>query len=709
MPKEYTWETGILLNAVSFPKVEVPYQSALETSDYDAVELLVMEKIDNCAADLAVFLPAYKSLVKKHETERALTLVQLHLDSLIASGETASLVQLAQTLLGFWPDCSPARMVLLNHIRLLYKKSPNIEKVARMLNVANCTGTDILRQFERWARYDEGRAVYMSTKGVGRVKEVNLALGVVRIVFNHTDLMSCKIDEAERLCLSLPQGHFLVKKLDSLKELQELAQNDPSALLALLFSSVKTTLSLAEVKTMLGGIISDDKWTSWWSRARKDNRLLVGSGTKPDVSWSDSLDAALAEVKKQFDAAATLDKLDMFQKFGSRTTDFTAYMVDALVVIANKNLESQPSLALEIIFRLDKAIKDGTVAVAFDSDEILKQKEVFLSIDGITDRLARRKAILRIKDVRDDWTDLYGKFLSTESDVQIISIIYETLQTKGNRELLDQLVSKTLAEPLSSPRFFLWLCKEMPSRPELKSKATVVFLLPLLRILDHKLFKGMHPALRKLFDLGEAADWAVAALSSDDAARVLTELTHDNGLEDYRKERIRQEIYTLYPQLHEKKIVLTYVTKDALEIKRTELQKIVREDLPHNSLEIQRTREYGDLRENFEYHAARARQEMLSSRAKSLHDELNTTRAIDPNTVDVSKISIGTRVLLKEQGGSGESIEIMVLGPWDSDPAKNILSYTSVAGEAMLYAKVGSEVAYNERKWVIEKIAVWCR
>ncbi len=54
-----------------------------------------------------------------------------------------------------------------------------------------------------------------------------------------------------------------------------------------------------------------------------------------------------------------------------------------------------------------------------------------------------------------------------------------------------------------------------------------------------------------------------------------------------------------------------------------------------------------------------------------------------------------------------ELINLSILGPWDSDPAKNILSYTSAAGSALLNASLGAEVIYGEKKYTVEKIDVW--
>jgi transcription elongation GreA/GreB family factor len=297
--------------------------------------------------------------------------------------------------------------------------------------------------------------------------------------------------------------------------------------------------------------------------------------------------------------------------------------------------------------------------------------------------------------------------MQMEQDAQSLAFLYDALREKGNAALCDKAVTQALSDPSTAPRLYAWLCREMPSRPELLARANTDFLLGLLRVLGNKAFKGQHAQLRKLFDSGEAADKATASLDAAGAVRVLDALNRDSGLEDYRKDRLREHIFSRHPHLHGEKKQYVYVTKEKLEEKRDELARLMSVDMPQNSREIQRTREYGDLRENFEYHAARHRQEMLSSRAKSLHDELAVIREIDPAAVDTSKISLGTRVLLADTSAQGEELALTILGPWDSDPAKNILSYTSAAGAALLGALPGATVKFNGKEYVVGKIENW--
>ena len=707
-PQTSLWETGLLLPPQASQKLSASYQDLLDAADYEKLENLLMERLEAVPGDLEFFLPAYRAFVKRQQSGRALAILQLHLDCLRTCGDLLAEIRLFRLVLEFWPGCGLAREGLVAHMRNLYAGSPHFDVLVKQFKALDPeTDLDSLRRLELWLRYDEGQAVYMPQKGLGRIRDVNFTLGVVRSQFEGKEQISLKIDEAHRLLQSLSKEHFLSQKLDHLEALTSMAASDPGELLRLLFASVKHSLALAELRDMLSGIIAETEWSAWWGRARKDNRLMISGGTKPMVTWNQSAADAAVAIGSQFMQAPPLEKLAIMLKHADRSIDLAADMLQSLVKDANAVVSSNPALSLEIALTLEKIALAKGETFSFTPAELVARAEAADIIAGVKDRLMRRKAIQLVSEMRDDWPEIYVRLLRTETDAQSLAIMYDRLREKEAGGLFLQVLEHTFSDPPTAPRFYLWLCNELPKRQELRQYADWAFLQSLLRSLDNSLFKGNHANLRKLFDLGEAADYAIAAIDAECAGRFLEALAREGTLEDYRKERLRQEIYQRYPQLHEKKEHVFYVTVEALEKKRAEFEQLIRVDIPRNSREIQRTREYGDLRENFEYHAARARQEMLSSRAKTLHDQLGFSRAIAFETVDVSKISIGTAIFLRGIDNPEEVINLSILGPWDSDPSKNILSYTSAAGAALLSASLGAEVEYGGKKCRVERIDVW--
>lgn len=502
MSNEYDWEKGLIVapGAVGPPPQE--YKSIVEAGDLDALESLLMARFDALPSDIAFALPAYKFFVKKKEIDRAEVLLQLHVEALRHKNESSAETGLACSLLGFWPECTAARDSLLYHLKKMYFDSPGFARLTEHLKTAESQGLDTLRLLEAWLRFDEGRCVYMPSKGAGRVREVNLGLGVLRVAFESGGQMSFKIDEAQRLCQSLPREHFLSKKLDSPQELASLAASAPGDLLGFLFASVKRPLPLPELRGMLSGVVSDAGWSGWWASARKDRRITVGEGTKALVTWSDSADQAALAVAQRFAAAASREKPDLMRKHSGRSPGLASLMHDGIVNDANAACATDPSLALELALQLDQPGGPGRATLCFTPQSIVERPDCAGIVADVKDRAARKKAVTLVHDARADWPQLYVAMLRLESDSQIISILYQALSGASDPAVLERAVSATLDDPASAPHFYVWLCREMPSTPQLKSRAGAGFLLVLIRMLDNKAFRGYHAALRKLFDLG---------------------------------------------------------------------------------------------------------------------------------------------------------------------------------------------------------------
>ena len=70
-------------------------------------------------------------------------------------------------------------------------------------------------------------------------------------------------------------------------------------------------------------------------------------------------------------------------------------------------------------------------------------------------------------------------------------------------------------------------------------------------------------------------------------------------------------------------------------------------------------------------------------------------------------ISFGTRARLKNLR-SGQTEEYVILGPWESNPSRNVISYLSPLGAALWAHKPGEEFAFtinqNEFHYIVENI-----
>ena len=126
---------------------------------------------------------------------------------------------------------------------------------------------------------------------------------------------------------------------------------------------------------------------------------------------------------------------------------------------------------------------------------------------------------------------------------------------------------------------------------------------------------------------------------------------------------------------------LTGAQKAKLEAELAELEGPRRSEVVQS---IKTARSFGDLSENFEYHAAKNEQGLLERRIRMLRARLETSVLIDEDAVAASDaVAIGSKVEIEDEHGETMEVEISSVGGVSPD---------SPLGKALLGAKVGDEV-----------------
>jgi transcription elongation GreA/GreB family factor len=136
------------------------------------------------------------------------------------------------------------------------------------------------------------------------------------------------------------------------------------------------------------------------------------------------------------------------------------------------------------------------------------------------------------------------------------------------------------------------------------------------------------------------------------------------------------------------------VSWDSLSRRRDEYRELVEKKIPANSKEIAIARSYGDLRENHEYKAAKEMQKLLMKRKGELESMIVRARGTDFANPRVDVVSIGTVVRATDME-AGQTEVFTILGAWDSDPDKGIISYLSPVAQALLNKQVGEQVEFE--------------
>ena len=136
------------------------------------------------------------------------------------------------------------------------------------------------------------------------------------------------------------------------------------------------------------------------------------------------------------------------------------------------------------------------------------------------------------------------------------------------------------------------------------------------------------------------------------------------------------------------------VTKEGFAKLKRELEVLKTVSIPQNIKDIEIARGHGDLSENAEYTAAKERQSYLHGKMQELENNLAMSNVIDLKNLTGEKAVFGTTVAIEETG-TGKRITYQLLGPLESDLAKNRISVTSPIGRALIGKCVGDEISVN--------------
>ena len=119
------------------------------------------------------------------------------------------------------------------------------------------------------------------------------------------------------------------------------------------------------------------------------------------------------------------------------------------------------------------------------------------------------------------------------------------------------------------------------------------------------------------------------------------------------------------------------ITKEGEILLRDELKKLKTEDRPRIIDDIATAREFGDLKENAEYHAAKEQQSLTEARIRDIESKLSSSQIIDILKMNPSdKVIFGTTVTVFNSELE-KSMTYKIVGEDEADASKGMISFAS--------------------------------
>ncbi|MGE3312431.1 MAG: GreA/GreB family elongation factor [Limisphaerales bacterium] len=513
----------------------------------------------------------------------------------------------------------------------------------------------------------------------------------------------------------VPSNHILARKLTDLDELHRLAATNHLELVRIVLASYQGRATLDQVQNALVPDVIRDDWKKWWELAkralRKDGHFQVPvKKTEPILLMEEEIgaqDRLLADVRTAKGLKARVAAVQELLKGVEDLTDRVAAGTEAIQALNTEiasHLKTMPGLALEGVLARDD-VRTATGAPAVEGE--LGSAEIWAAGPGLLSVLTEAAASkhARILDSYrvahpDTWEDSVLTTIN-EAPAKVVSEMADLVVRAGRFQSLKDKLVRLVSQHAASSDLLLWLARERSD--------------DYADVLGPEVFRAMMTAIErdqflekktnKLRDYILNDHELIVELISSADIDVIKDLTRTLQLspsfDDMDKRSLLARIVKAYPAVqslisseHVKQDTNLLVTWASLERRKNEYQELVEKKVPANARDIALARSYGDLRENHEYKAAKEAQKVLMRRKGELERDLGRARGTDFADPRVDVVTPGCRVGVLELGRQHRE-NFTILGAWDFDIEKGIISYLSPIAQNMLNKSVGDEVEFE--------------
>lgn len=141
------------------------------------------------------------------------------------------------------------------------------------------------------------------------------------------------------------------------------------------------------------------------------------------------------------------------------------------------------------------------------------------------------------------------------------------------------------------------------------------------------------------------------------------------------------------------------ITEEGLEALNKELMHFKKIERPAIIKAIASARALGDLSENAEYHSAKEKQGYIEAKISDLESKVTRSEVINYKGNTSNIIQFGAKVLLLDNDSNTE-VKYHIVGDYEADLSKNMISITSPLAKAMVGKMVGNEIELSIPKGI---------
>ena len=552
---------------------------------------------------------------------------------------------------------------------------------------------------------EPGAFVMHKSWGFGQIKSYDENAG--RLIIDFEGKPGHPMDPA--FCVTtmdiLPAKHLLVRQKTDAAAIARLIAEEPAELVAQALTAYDNNATTAiDLEITLAQVIGEEKFKKWWSAAKKaiakDPRIAVPAKKTECYVLRDEPVSVESEIVEKFN--------------GTRSARRRILLAEELLdTVARQEVHADFAAILKGVA---DAVKDSN---QIDGSErlygaaIRDQLAKLAGVDASTLEPSQSSLIAEARDlpalaekIPVHFQREFLELTKVTHPIECRDILFNLLkssQGKFTTEVINFLVENDYADDLAATfkrwqteqnlraPVLLWIVKNRHSKKFAKLLNELIsprLLSAIFFAIDYEALQAANarriPLADALSEDQELIPDLLAAADAETARDLANTLMLNQGFEELTKKSLLARFIKIFPSI----------------------QSLVASDAESKDEQLIVSREHGDLKENSEYKMAKQDQQALMAQKTQLQRDLAHARISDFKDAPANQVGAGSIVDVKTDAGA--ATRYTILGAWDSDPQKNIISYKTPLGLALLSKKVGDRVTVKtggaEENYTITKI-----
>lgn len=562
--------------------------------------------------------------------------------------------------------------------------------------------------------------------GVGEVVDVSMLREQITLEFDYVaGQKELSFYNAFKTLIPISKEHFLARRFGDPDSFESFAKENPVETVRMILRDLGPKTA-QEIKDEICDLIIPTKdWARWWQMTRtklkKDTFIQVPESLKDpfvlrslEVTHEEKLSRALASKP---DVKTLIEMVYSFLRDFSqaiKNEEFKESLKTQLSeVLAHQEISEAEEL--QLLFMMQDL---GHEKAKNLQDIVAKFSDVVRVMDEIYVLAYKKRFLIEIKKARKDWEEIYISLLYGIDQNTLRDYILDALLQEKKESLVKKKLEELIDQPTLSPVTFLWYFQKImtdASFPYADQEGWNRFFEGFFTLLHkiegnpeerdlvkkmlHFLTSGRFANVRRIFQ-GASLEVVKEVLLLSTKCQTLTD--HDIKILHSLAEVVHPSLASIRKKGDEEEENIIWTTEEGYKKIKDRIEQIATVETVENAKEIEVARSHGDLRENSEYKFALEKRSRLQGELKFLSEQIKDMRVLTKVDIDTQTVSVGTKVVLKN--AQGENTTYTLLGPWDADPDKNILSFQSKLAQVLLGQAKGATVTLHNEPWQVVAI-----